>query len=174
MKWFFAIFAALALAACASPSPQDYAAEHPVLDLRTFLDGKIDAWGVVQDRSGKVLKRMTVEMTASWRGEVGTLDERFTYADGTKETRVWTIRKNGDRYTGTAADVRGEAQGIASGNSLRWNYVLEARRDSGGTIALDMDDWMYLIDARTMMNRTSFSKLGIRLGEVTFVFRKRD
>jgi hypothetical protein len=174
MKLLLALFVALVLAACASPAPQDYAAERPVLDLRTYLDGKLDAWGVVQDRSGKVLKRMTVEMTASWQGDVGTLDERFTYADGTKETRVWTIRKNGDRYTGTAADVRGEARGIASGNALHWTYVLEARREKGGTVALDMDDWMYLIDERTMMNRTAFSKLGIRLGDVTFVFRKRD
>lgn len=174
MKLIFAMLSALALAACASPTPQDYRAERPVLDLKTYLDGKIDAWGMVQDRSGKVLKRMTVEMTASWQADVGTLDERFTYADGSKETRVWTIRKNGDRYIGTAADVKGEAQGVAAGNSLHWTYVLEAKRENGGTVELDMDDWMYLIDERTMMNRTAFSKLGIRLGEVTFLLRKRD
>ncbi len=174
MKSCLAAIAALLLAACATPTPSDYAAQRPVLDLRSYFNGRIDAWGIVQDRSGKVLKRMTVEMTGTWVGDVGTLDERFTFADGTRETRVWTIRKDGDRYTGSAGDVIGEAQGEAAGNALHWSYVLDAKRDNGGTIALDMDDWMYLIDERTLANRTAFSKFGVRLGEITFVFRRRD
>ena len=165
--------AALVLTGCASVVPQDYSAEKPVLDLKEYFNGQVDAWGMVQDRSGKVIKRMTVEMTCTWVGDTGTLDERFTYADGSKETRIWTIRKSGDTYVGTAADVVGEAKGVASGNTLRWNYVLDAKRDDGGTIHLDMDDWMWLVDDATRVNRTSFSKFGIRLGEVTIFFRKR-
>ncbi len=165
--------AALALAGCATVAPQDYARDKPVLDLREYFTGRVDAWGVVQDRSGRILKRMVVEIDGAWKGDTGTLDERFTYADGTKETRVWTIRKDGNRYTGTAADVVGEARGEAAGNALRWNYVLDARREGGGTIHLDMDDWMWLVDERTLVNRTTFSKFGIRFGEVTIFFRKR-
>ena len=168
-----AALAALALAGCATVAPQDYAREKPALDLREYFNGRVDAWGVVQDRSGRILKRMVVEIDGTWKGETGTLDERFTYADGTKETRVWTIRKDGSRYTGTAADVVGEARGEAAGNALRWNYVLDAKREGGGTIHLDMDDWMWLVDERTLVNRTTFSKFGIRFGEVTIFFRKR-
>ena len=173
LKKLMSGLAALAVAGCASVAPQEYARERPVLDLKEYFNGKVDAWGMVQDRSGRVLKRMTVEMTCTWVGDVGTLDERFTYADGTKETRVWTIRKDGNRYTGTAADVVGEAKGEAAGNTLRWNYVLDAKREDGGNIHLDMDDWMWLVDDRTLVNRTSFSKFGIRFGEVTIFFRKR-
>lgn len=165
--------AGLVLAGCASVAPQDYASGRPVLDLKEYFDGQVDAWGIVQDRSGKVIKRMVVEMTCTWNGDVGTLDERFTYADGTKETRVWTIRRDGRRYTGTAADVVGEAKGEAAGNALRWNYVLDVPREGGGTVHLDMDDWMWLVDDRTLVNRASFSKFGIRFGEVTIFFRKR-
>ncbi|MBZ0251473.1 MAG: DUF3833 domain-containing protein [Burkholderiales bacterium] len=165
--------AALALAGCAAVAPQDYARDKPVLDLREYFTGRVDAWGVVQDRSGRILKRMVVEIDGAWKGDTGTLDERFTYADGTKETRVWTIRKDGNRYTGTAADVVGEARGEAAGNALRWNYVLDAKREGGGTIHLDMDDWMWLVDDSTLVNRTTFSKFGIRFGEVTIFFRKR-
>lgn len=165
--------AALALAGCATVAPQDYAREKPVLDLREYFTGRVDAWGVVQDRSGRILKRMVVEIDGTWQGDTGTLDERFTYADGTKETRVWTIRKDGSRYTGTAADVVGEARGEAAGNALRWRYVLDAKREGGSTIHLDMDDWMWLVDERTLVNRTTFSKFGIRFGEVTIFFRKR-
>ena len=38
---------------------------------------------------------------------------------------------------------------------------------------MDMDDWMVLIDERTMLNRTTMSKLGVRVGELTMSFRKR-
>jgi hypothetical protein len=172
IRRLLAASAAFFLASCASVAPQDYAAQKPVLDLREYFNGRVDAWGIVQDRSGKVLKRMTVEMTCTWNGDVGTFDERFTYADGTKETRVWTIRRDGNRYTGTAADVVGEARGEAQGNALRWNYVLDAKREDGSTIHLDMDDWMWLVDDKTLVNRTAFSKFGVRFGEVTIFFRK--
>ena len=172
-RWIAALAAALVLAGCATPEPRDYVAEKPKLDLRTYFDGTIDAWGVVQDRSGKVTRRMTVEIVASWKGDVGTLDERFTHSDGTTERRVWTIRKEGDRYTGTAHDVIGEARGEAAGNALNWRYVLAAKRDNGRTVELDMDDWMWLHDERTLLNRTRFSKFGIGFGEVSFFFRKR-
>ena len=168
------LLAGLALAACASPTPRDYAAQGPALDLRTYFNGKVDGWGMVQDRSGKVTRRMTVEITASWRGDVGTLDERFTNADGTQETRVWTLSKQGERYVGTAGDVVGVATGEAAGNALNWSYVLDAKREDGGRVKLDMDDWMWLVDERTLVNRTRFSKFGIRFGEVSFFFRKRD
>jgi hypothetical protein len=167
------VLALLALAGCASPTPQDYAAERPVLDMKAYFDGTVDAWGMIQDRSGKVTRRVTVQIVGTWQGDTGTLDERFTYADGKTETRVWTIRKQGERYVGTAADVIGEATGVAAGNALHWSYVLEAKREDGGTVKLDMDDWMWLVDERTLVNRTRYSKFGIGFGEVTFFFRKR-
>jgi hypothetical protein len=175
MKHIFAsLLLAAALAGCSSPQPRDYAAEKPVFDLRTYFNGAVDGWGVVQDRSGKVTRRMKVEILASWQGDVGTLDERFTHSDGKTERRVWTIRKQGDRYTGTAHDVVGEATGQAAGNALHWTYVLAAQRDNGDSVNLDMDDWMWLLDEKTLANRTRFSKFGIGFGEVSFFFRKRD
>lgn len=173
IRALLAAFALAALASCASVSPGDYAAEKPAFDLKEYFNGKVDGWGTIQERSGKVTKRMYVEMACTWVGDVGTFDEQFTISDGTRETRVWTIRKNGNRYTGTAADVVGEAKGETGGNAFRWTYVLDAKKDGGGTIHLDMDDWMWLLDAKTVMNRTTFSKFGVTFGEVSFFFRKR-
>jgi hypothetical protein len=36
-----------------------------------------------------------------------------------------------------------------------------------------MDDWMYLIDENTMVNRAKMSKFGFEVGEVTLFFRRR-
>jgi hypothetical protein len=53
----------------------------------------LDGWGMVQDRSGKVLRRFTVTMRASWQGDTGTLDEAFVWSDGERQRRVWTLRE---------------------------------------------------------------------------------
>jgi hypothetical protein len=52
----------LSLSSCASIEASTYAQEKPVLDLKTYFNGTIDAWGLFQDRSGKVVKRFTVVM----------------------------------------------------------------------------------------------------------------
>ncbi|WP_407281113.1 DUF3833 domain-containing protein [Aromatoleum evansii] len=165
---------ATGIAGCAGIEVQDYAAETPALDLRSYFNGTLDAYGMFQDRSGKVVKRFHVLIEASWRGEVGTLDERFTYSDGTTQRRVWTItRHDAQRYAGVAADVVGEAQGEARGNALRWRYVL-ALPVGERVWHVDFDDWMFLMDERVMLNRSVMSKFGVRLGEVTLSFVKRD
>lgn len=168
----FTLFAALWLAGCASVDIKDYAADQPKLDLRQYFNGTIDGWGMVQDRSGKVTRRFHVVIEAKWTGDTGVLDESFKWSDGKTEKRIWTITKNGDRYSGTAGDVVGTAAGEAVGNALRWNYVLSLPVD-GSTYHVDMDDWMYLIDERTLGNRTKMSKFGVQLAEITIFFRKR-
>ena len=165
--------AAVASSGCASVDPKTYAAERPLLDLQTYFNGTVDAWGVFQDRSGKVVRRFTVVMRCSWAGDVGTLDEDFTYSDGTTEKRIWTLRKLPDgRYSGTAGDVVGQADGQVSGNAFNWRYTLALKVD-GRTWNVDFDDWMYLIDDRVMLNRATMSKFGVRLGEVLLSFTRR-
>jgi hypothetical protein len=166
--------AAILIAGCAGPQVDSYRGEIPVLDLRQYFDGEIDASGMFQDRSGKVVKRFNVAINGSWNGNVGTLEEDFVYSDGTTDRRVWTITKIDEHnYIGTADDVIGEAKGEAYGNALRWRYVLALDVD-GKTYHVDFDDWMYLIDEKVMLNRSEMRKLGFRLGEVTLAFRKKD
>ena len=164
---------AMLVAACSSITPDAYRDDKPVLELDKYFNGTLDAWGMFQDRSGKVIKRFTVVMRCTWVGDTGTLDEDFTYSDGTKEKRVWTIKKlGGGRYAGTAGDVAGEAVGIASGNALNWKYVLKLPVD-GKVVEVNFDDWMFQMDDKVMLNRAEMSKFGFRLGDVTLSFTKR-
>ena len=108
----FALAAAMLLTGCAGQTPADYASQTPVLDLRQYFNGKLLAHGIATDRSGKVLQRFTVQMTGSWQGDEGRLDEQFSYSDGRREQRIWKLNRQADgRYTGRAADVLGEARG---------------------------------------------------------------
>ena len=165
------------LAGCAGPQISDYAKEKPVLDMRQYFNGKIDAYGIFTDRSGKVVKRFTVVMDCSWTGpagqEVGVLDEDFTYSDGTKDRRIWTLKRGADgKYTGTAADVLGVANGEVQGNAFRWGYTLKLPVD-GKIIEVQFDDWMYLMNDKVMLNLAEMSKFGFKLGAVTLTFVKR-
>ncbi len=167
-----AVAAAAVATGCAGPVPADYASEKPLLDLKTYFNGPMVAHGLFTDRSGKVARRFTVQMTGTWNGNEGTLDERFTYSDGKTERRVWRLTDLGNgRYSGRADDVVGEAVGIAAGNALNWRYTLALPVD-GKVYEVQFDDWMYLMDEKVMLNKAVMSKFGIRLGEVTLSFHK--
>ena len=167
------VVAAAAAVGCASPSPADYATEKPLLDLKTYFDGELTAHGLFTDRSGKVVRRFTVQMTGTWQGSNGTLDERFTYSDGSTERRVWRLTdEGGGRWSGRADDVVGVAQGQAAGNALNWRYTLALPVD-GKVYEVQFDDWMFLMDERVMLNKAVLSKFGVRLGEVTLSFYKK-
>jgi Protein of unknown function (DUF3833) len=172
-RWFLAAAAALLLGACAAPNVADYADQKPVLDLKTYFNGELVAHGLFTDRSGSVQRRFVVQMTGTWSGNQGTLDERFTYSDGKTERRVWRLTDEGDgRWSGRADDVLGVADGRAAGNALNWRYTLKLPVD-GKVYEVQFDDWMYLMDERVMLNKAVMSKFGFRLGEVTLAFYKK-
>ena len=163
-----------ALTGCAGVNVATYKAERPELRLEEYFNGTLDAWGMFQKRDGTVVKRFKVVIDASWTGNRGVLDERFTYSDGTTQRRVWNITRTAEGvYQGRADDVVGIANGEVSGNALRWIYTLEL--PVGEKIYhVDFDDWMYLQDDGILMNRSVMKKFGFRLGEITLFFKKRS
>ncbi|MEM1160565.1 MAG: DUF3833 domain-containing protein [Pseudomonadota bacterium] len=161
-----------ALAGCGSQSIEDYSNEQPKLDIRTYLSGPLSASGIVFDRAGKADLRFVADITGTWEGNTGTLDETFRYSDGRTDERIWTITFSDDKnFTATAGDVVGEAVGIQDGNTVNMSYVLRLPRGDS-TIDLDMDDWLYLNEDGTLINRTLMSKFGVRVGELFVTFRK--
>jgi len=160
------------LASGCSATIEDYQGESPQLDMASYFNGPLEAWGMFQNRSGKVIKRFHVRMHGQWQDNQGLLDEHFTYADGTTQRRVWTLTKlDQNRYSGSADDVVGQAHGMAYGNALFWTYTMALEVD-GTVYHVDFDDWMYMIDQNTVINRSVMKKLGFTLGEVTLVFQR--
>jgi hypothetical protein len=161
------------LMGCSSPQVTDYASEKPQLNLATYFSGVIDAWGIFTDRNGKVVKRFTVVMNCQWQDGKGVLDEDFLYSDGTKDKRVWTLTDLGNgRFEGSAGDVVGKALGQVNGNAFNWQYTLALPVD-GSVLNVQMDDWMYLMNDRVMLNKARMTKFGIHLGDVTLSFNRR-
>ncbi|WP_375057777.1 DUF3833 domain-containing protein [Zobellella sp. DQSA1] len=155
----------LLLMSCGS-TIDDYGETTPAFELERFFEGELVAYGMVQDRSGKVLRRFKVDMIGRWDGNEGVLEEDFVYDDGETQRRIWYLEKGpGGRYGGTAADVVRPGAGQTRGFALNWRYTLAVPVD-GRVWHLDFNDWMYLLDEDRLINRAEMSKWGFRVGEV--------
>lgn len=162
-----------ALQGCSGPQVADYAERTPKLDLVQFFSGRSEAWGMVQQRDGTLLRHFYASIEGRMEGQKLVLDEQFVFDDGEKQSRVWTFTPVAEqRWSGTAHDVVGPADLQVAGNAAHLRYTLQVPV-SGRIIDMKMDDWMYLLDENTMANRTSMRKIGIEFAELTVFFRKQ-
>ncbi len=166
--------AVLLLKGCSAMNPEEYADTTPELHIEEYFNGKVRAWGIFQDRSGKVRRQFSVDILGEVDGDTLTLTEDFRYQDGEVSQRIWTIRRLDEhRYEGRADDVIGVANGLAYGKALNWRYHL-LLQVGDSQYKVHFNDWMFLHEDGVLINRATMSKFGIRLGEVTLFFRKLD
>jgi hypothetical protein len=152
--------------------PQDFAGREPTLLIEEYFAGQTKAWGLFQDRFGQLRRQFEVDIDGTWDGETLTLVEDFLYDDGETERRVWRIAKRGEHvYEGRAEGVIGVAEGLAYGNALNWRYRF-ALEVGDSTWNVTFDDWLFLQSDGMLINRVEVTKFGVKLGEVTLVFRK--
>jgi hypothetical protein len=162
----------ISVSGCSSVHIDDFENTKPEFVLEEYFEGDTTGWGVVLDRSGSPIKQFSVKMIGTRNGSDIVLEEFFSYNDGTKDTRVWTVKKKDkNQYSGTASDVVGEAIGLSNGNALNWKYTLEVPVD-GSPMEIQFNDWMFLQDKDTLINKAVMSKYGIYVGEVLIFFRK--
>jgi len=168
----FTLFFCFLLVSCVAPDVEHYQGSNPEFNFKQFFNGKLKAYGVVQDYSGELTRKMVVDMNASWDGNQGVIEEDFVYDDGETQRRVWKITLNDDNtLTGTASDVIGIAKGSSNGSVFHWQYTLELPYQDD-SIEVNLDDWMYLVTQSRLINRTAIDKFGIEVGEVTLVIEK--
>ncbi len=163
--------AAFFISAC-SINPELYNDNKPSLSFSDYFQGKLCAWGTVHDRSEQVTRKFVANIDAFQRNDQVILDEQFIFSDGEKQTRVWQFSETNDQITGTAGDVVGSATGIVYGDSLHLTYSLAIAQDDG-TIEVEMDDWLHLVDRNTLMGTTKMTKWGFDVGQINIVIQKR-
>ena len=117
-------------------------------------------------------RRFVASIEASWEGDRGTLLEEFHFDDGEIQYRTWVLTNMGNgKYVGRAEDVIGEAKGSVVGSVFQWQYLLDVPYGDG-SIVVNLDDWLYLVDERHLINKTRLTKFGFRVGELTLVIEK--
>ena len=80
------------LTGCANTmKPTDFKDQKPRLIIEDYLSGNVKAWGLLQDRSGKVTRQFSADLNGKWDGKQLILDEKFNWTDGEIQKRQWKI-----------------------------------------------------------------------------------
>ena len=169
---FLLIILLVLLTSCSDMKPEDYINTEPKIKIEEYFLGDVKAWGIFQNRFGKVERQFTAKMEGSFDGEILTLEEDFSGNDGEKQKRKWKIKKVGeDKYEGTAPDVIGIAKGVSYGSAFKFEYqLLIPFKDK--KIKVRFDDWIFKQDDKVAINRAIVSKFGFKVGELTVFFVK--
>lgn len=168
----YALVLLLSMGACQSMKIDDFQGTTPELVLERYFEGETKAWGIFEDRFGNLRREFVVDISGTWDGRTLTLDERFDYADGEKDRRVWRIEKVGEnRYIGRADDIIGTAEGRTTGKAFTWTYEMTLAIQ-GRDLTVRFDDWMFLQPGGVMVNRAKVTKFGLELGTVTIFFTR--
>ncbi|QYZ69498.1 DUF3833 domain-containing protein [Neotabrizicola shimadae] len=151
--------------------PSDYA-NGPRFDPRTHLSGPILCEGVIYGPTGRVVSRFVADMHGEWQGNSGRLMETFRYDSGTTQNREWRLRLGNDGgIQAEADDLVAPGTGRAEGSAVQMRYRIRLTPEAGGHV-LDVTDWMYLMDNGTIMNRSQFTKFGIKVAELVATMRR--
>ena len=171
MRKLFGIIFFILLTGCANTmKPTDFKDQKPRLIIEEYLSGNVKAWGVLQNRSGKVTRQFKADLNGEWDGSKLVLNEVFNWNDGEKQTRQWVINKIDEHnYEGTASDVVGTAKGYSYGPAFKFEYVLLVPV-KGKNIKITFDDWIFMQDDRVAINRATMTKFGIKVAELTVMF----
>ena len=160
------------LTGCSTMKVEDFAGSEPRLLIEDYFQGKTRAWGIFEDRFGKLRRQFVVDIEGTWDGRELVLDEHFRFSDGETDRRVWRIVKQGDhRYEGRSEDTVGIAKGKSRGNAFNWTYVIDLKTGED-TLRVRFDDWMFLQPDGVLLNRARVTKWGIEVGQVTLVFKR--
>jgi len=174
MKTVFTLLIAFLLTGCSGNSmkPIDFKGQEPRLIIEDYLSGSVKAWGLLQNRSGKVIRQFTADLNGKWYGKELILDEKCNWSDGEIQTRQWKINKIDEHnYSGTASDVVGEAIGYSYGPAFKFEYVLLVPV-KGKKMKITFDDWIFKQDDKVAINRATMTKFGIKVAELTVFFQK--
>ncbi len=164
--------AGLTLAGCGKAmTPADFAGTQPDFDPVAFWTGHTRSWGVVENRGGAPTGPVMTDCVGVPEGADGLhMRQTLTQGDGTVTRRDWHLRRVAPgRYSATANDMVGTADGEAAGRVFHWRWVWAAR-PGNPLLNVTMSQWMYLMPDGTMMNRTVISKLGVTAAQVSEQF----
>jgi len=159
------------MAGCAAPlRPKAFVATAPAFDPITFWTGRTASWGVIENRGGAPTAIITTTTEATAEGVNGLHMVQHVMTGGNDTQRNWHMRRlGGGQFEATANDMVGKARGLSSGRTFHWTWTL-ATKPGNCLFNVSMEQWMYLADNGTLMNRTIITKLGVRLVEVSEQF----
>ncbi|MFB6355113.1 MAG: DUF3833 family protein [bacterium] len=168
------LFVGAFLGGCSGMNVQNHKGVKPHFEPLKYFDGEIKAWGTFEGRWGEVKRQFSARFKGERTGDTLQLEEVIEYKNGDTETRSWTITKTSPHeYEFFSEQIQSPpAQANVYGNAMNMNYVLTVDTGEGSKWALRFDDWMFLQDKKTLINRATVSYYGFTVGNVHLFYRK--
>ena len=98
--------------------PEDFKDQKPRLIIEEYLSGNVKAWGILQNRSGKVTRQFSADLDGKWDGKQLILDEKFNWRMEKSKLDSGKLLKLTNIIEGTAGDVMGKAKGYSYGPNI--------------------------------------------------------
>jgi hypothetical protein len=148
-----------------------YAAPAKPLVLEDWFRGPTTARGFFVNTLTGARRDLVVDLNGTWnrKTQTFTLDERFFYADGERDRKIWTFTRTGPgTYIGRRADVVGTAKVFTdSAGRVRLQYTATL-----GGRNVDFDDTLALRPDGTVLNTATVSYYILTVGKVELVFNR--
>lgn len=158
-----AILAVFLLTSCEllqqkKPDPQiSYLSQGPRMDMQQFFEGDIEAFAIVQDAQGKIIKSYTSKVYGEWDENKGLVKKKFYFNNGKKDSRTWLVTDNkNNTFDAVGHDMAEPARGKQMGNALQMLYALYVK-ENGLKTKVRFEDSYYLVNKNAMI-ATSIAK----------------
>jgi hypothetical protein len=143
----------------------------PPFDPMAFFEGHTHSWGVIESRSGAPTESVVTDSHADIDATNRLhMAQHLAFQDGTMQQRDWVLWRSGpNQFEATANDMVGVAKGETDGRMFHWQWVL-ARSPGNPLMNVTMNQWMYRMQDGSVTIRSTVSKLGFIVAEVTEQF----
>jgi len=154
-----------------TPEPAASIGTGPAFDPVAFFSGHTHSTGVIESRSGTPTERIATDSHGNTDGaDRLSMVQTLSFQDGRTQQRDWTLWRSGqNQFDATANDMVGMAKGEAQGGLFHWQWVW-ARSPGNRLMNVTMNQWMYRMDDGSVTIRTTVSKFGFIVAEVTEQF----
>jgi len=165
-KYNFIVLALLTIS-CAAPKEEtinlslNYQNDTgPKLNIKNYLDGSLEGWGLFEDANGNITKRFTTKVKGTWEDDKGVIKRDFVFDGSKKESRTWLITVEKDEFTAVGHEVIGTAKGQQYKGVAQMIYKVKMAFE-GPKEETTVTETLYNID-----NKSSISVFEFKVGKI--------
>jgi hypothetical protein len=172
-KIFRMVPAVLFLSGCASMKPASFSDADKKTDPLNFFVGTTRSSGVVENKFGKPVIRITTETKAMRKDSLIFLEQDLFPEGEKKNHRSWKLKIiDAHHVDATANDIDGIAHGILYGNHFQWTFRLKLQNRKFIKHVRMSQNYYVMPGGETMIIRSVLRKFGFVVAQITEEFRK--
>ena len=144
----------------------------PELIFENFFSGKVEAKGhMILFYPKKRIKNIYAVFNGKFKNNI--LELREEYSDEESNViREWNFKKKSNKeYIGSEKNIVKNFKLKVINNTLEMNYKFKTKYKKY-SFSVNIKDYMYLIDKKTIINKATISKFKVPIAETILLYKK--